>query len=85
MSRHESPCLRSSYGKVGSIVYFGRMLDKIRLHVAGRLLDGYNTKHNAVVHQRTRSLGCFSCEYISMILRVNSGTRLEGMAPTASP
>jgi gluconokinase len=31
------PGLRSPYLKVGRIVYFGRMLDKIRLHAAGKL------------------------------------------------
>src|SRR5262245_16917247 len=31
------PGLRSPYAKVGRIVYFGRMLDKIRLHAAGSL------------------------------------------------
>ncbi len=31
------PGLRSPYAKVGRIVYFGRMLDKIRLNAAGRL------------------------------------------------
>jgi gluconokinase len=31
------PGLRSPYAKVGRLVYFGRMLDKIRLHAAGRL------------------------------------------------
>ena len=31
------PGLRSPYAKVGRVVYFGRMLDKIRLHAAGRL------------------------------------------------
>lgn len=31
------PGLRSPYLKVGRLVFFGRMLDKIRLHVAGRL------------------------------------------------
>jgi len=35
------PGLRSPYGKVGRIVYFGRMLDKIRLHAAGRLPAEY--------------------------------------------
>ena len=36
------PGLRSPYAKVGRIVYFGRMLDKIRLHAAGRLpVDDY--------------------------------------------
>lgn len=31
------PGLRSPYIKVGRIVYFGRMLDKIRLHASGAL------------------------------------------------
>ena len=36
------PGLRSPYVKVGRLVYFGRMLDKIRLHAAGKLpLDDY--------------------------------------------
>ena len=33
--------LRSPYERVGRILYFGRMLDKIRLHAAGRLPDDY--------------------------------------------
>jgi gluconokinase len=36
------PGLRSSYEKVGGIVFFGRMLDKIRLHAQGKLPAGYN-------------------------------------------
>jgi hypothetical protein len=35
------PGLRSCYAKVGRLVYFGRMLDKIRLHAAGKLPEGY--------------------------------------------
>ena len=31
------PGLRSPYDEVGGIVYFGRMLDKIRLHAVGKL------------------------------------------------
>jgi gluconokinase len=31
------PGLRSCYAKVGRLYYFGRMLDKIRLHAAGKL------------------------------------------------
>lgn len=33
--------LRSCYGKAGRLVYFGRMLDKIRLHAAGKLPAEY--------------------------------------------
>src|SRR6478736_2099883 len=35
------PGLRSCYAKVGRLVYFGRMLDKIRLQAAGRLPPEY--------------------------------------------
>ena len=35
------PGLRSPYAKVGPLVYFGRMLDKIRLHAAGKLPADY--------------------------------------------
>jgi gluconokinase len=33
--------LRSPYDSVGGVVYFGRMLDKIRLHTAGKLPPDY--------------------------------------------
>lgn len=36
------PGLRSSYALTGGLVYFGRMLDKIRLHAAGRLPADYH-------------------------------------------
>ena len=36
------PGLRSPYTKVGRLVYFGRMLDKIRLHAAGKLPADYH-------------------------------------------
>lgn len=35
------PGLRSPYAKVGRLVYFGRMLDKLRLHAAGQLPPDY--------------------------------------------
>ncbi len=35
--------LRSAHDEVGGIVYFGRMLDKIRLKVRGELPSDYNT------------------------------------------
>jgi carbohydrate kinase (thermoresistant glucokinase family) len=35
------PGLRSPYAKVGRLVYFGRMLDKIRLHAAAALPPDY--------------------------------------------
>lgn len=38
------PGLRSCYAKVGRFIYFGRMLDKIRLHAAGKLPPDYVEK-----------------------------------------
>ena len=35
------PGLRSPYAQVGRLVFFGRMLDKIRLHAAGKLPPEY--------------------------------------------
>ena len=35
------PGLRSPYDQVGSLFHFGRMLDKIRLHTAGKLPADY--------------------------------------------
>ncbi len=35
------PGLRSPADKVGTLVYFGRMVDKIRLHIAGQLPADY--------------------------------------------
>ena len=35
------PGLRSPYDQVKGLVYFGRMLDKIRLHAQGKLPEGW--------------------------------------------
>jgi hypothetical protein len=35
------PGLRSPHETTGGLVYFGRMLDKIRLHAAGKLPEGW--------------------------------------------
>lgn len=35
------PGLRSPAETIGGVVYFGRMVDKIRLHLAGKLPDDY--------------------------------------------
>jgi len=41
------PGLRSPFAQVGGIVYFGRMLDKIRLAAAGRLPAGWQAMRGA--------------------------------------
>lgn len=42
MAGMKIPGLRPSADRVGGLVFFGRMLDKIRLHAAGRLPADYN-------------------------------------------
>lgn len=37
------PGLRSPFDQVNGLVYFGRMLDKIRLQAAGKLPEGWQT------------------------------------------
>jgi len=56
------PGLRSCYSKVGRLVYFGRMLDKIRLHDAGKLPADYvanlgDAQHNVLDGRCCRFLG----------------------------
>src|SRR3954467_11120005 len=49
------PGLRSCYDKVGRLIYFGRMLDKIRLHAAGQLPPDYVEnlgEHQFTLHER---------------------------------
>jgi gluconokinase len=56
------PGLRSPYVKVGRLVYFGRMLDKLRLHAAGKLPADYqanlgDTRPNLFDARSCRFLG----------------------------
>ena len=46
------PGLRSSYEKVGGLVSFGRLLDKIRLNAQGRLPEGWFTGPQVGADQR---------------------------------
>lgn len=43
------PGLRSPFERVNGLVYFGRMLDKIRLAAAGKLPDGWQTARGAAM------------------------------------
>ena len=46
MAHAPVPGLRSCYAKVGRLVYFGRMLDKIRLQAAGKLPADYQPNYS---------------------------------------
>jgi len=63
------PGLRSSYDKVGGLVYFGRMLDKIRLHAQGRLPGDYN-RGTAIDARMCKFL---KIEYEALVKRMSAG------------
>ncbi len=65
------PGLRSSYEKVGGIVYVGRMFDKIRLHARGALPPDY--RENLGVAFDGRCLRFLGVEYPALVARVLQG------------
>lgn len=69
------PGLRHSSEKVGGIVFFGRMLDKIRLHAKGALPDDY--KANLGAGSDGRVCRFLHIEYRGLVERVLAGGSAE--------
>jgi len=67
------PGLRSSFEKVGGIVYFGRMLDKIRLNANGRLPTGYNLGNKVYTWFDARCTRFLAINYEALVERVSAG------------
>lgn len=65
------PGLRSEYSLVGRLVHFGRMLDKIRLHAAGRLPADYHA--NLGIGFDGRTCAFLSVDYAAIKERVLVG------------
>jgi gluconokinase len=65
------PCLRSPHDKTRGIVYFGRMLDKIRLHTAGKLPGDY--LGNLGIGFDERCVKFLWVEYPALVARVKQG------------
>jgi gluconokinase len=65
------PQLRSPYDKVGGIHYLPRMLDKIRLHVAGQLPTEYHANLGGGFDGRV--LTFLWIEYPALVERVQQG------------
>ena len=65
------PGLRSCYEKVGGIHYVGRMIDKIRLHAAGKLPEDYHANLGKGFDER--ALSFLGVEYPALVERVKEG------------
>lgn len=79
------PDLRSPYARVGRLVYFGRMLDKIRLHAAGLLPPDYlenfgDTRPTVFDGRCCRFLGVSHATLVTRTLQ--GGTDVEILAWT---
>ena len=73
------PGLRSNYDQTGRLVYFGRMLDKIRLHAAGQLPADYQA--NLGKGFDARCLGFLGVDHTALAARtLQGGTNEEILA-----
>jgi len=69
------PGLRSPYSKVGRLVYFGRLLDKIRLHAAGKLPAEY---HDNLGEPRPPLFDARCCRFLGIPYATLSARVLAG-------
>lgn len=67
------PGLRSDYHKVNGLVYFSRMLDKIRLKANGQLPEGYFTGTADLTHFDARCTTFLRIDYDSVVERTLQG------------
>ncbi len=65
------PNLRSPFGQVGGLSYFGRMIDKIRLHAAGQLPPEYHANLGGGFDER--AVHFLWIEYAALAERVKEG------------
>lgn len=73
------PGLRRSADKVGGIVFFGRMLDKIRLNAAGRLPPDYHLGTGQYRFFYARCTRFLRVSYPELVTRVLQGGHDEEM------
>ncbi|ACB73950.1 DUF5069 domain-containing protein [Opitutus terrae] len=67
------PGLRSDYEQIGGLVYFGRMLDKIRLKAAGKLPADFYTGTADRTHFDARCCTFLHVAYDALTARVLQG------------
>ena len=71
------PGLRSPFDQVGGLVYFGRMLDKIRLHAAGKLPEGWRAARGTT---NTTSFDSRCCRFLHIDYAALEAETLKGGA-----
>jgi hypothetical protein len=69
------PGLRSPFAQIKGIVYFGRMLDKIRLAAAGKLPEGW---HAARGCNMKSSFDCRCCRFLNIDYTALEAETLKG-------
>lgn len=74
--------LRSPYAKVGRLVYFGRMIDKIRLHAAGELPAEYVSNMGDA---KPRMFDTFCCAFLGIKHSELAAQVLAGPDAPATP
>ena len=67
------PGLRSPHANIGGMVYFGRMLDKMRLRAIGDLPAGYNTGTASWWDFDSRCTRFLQVDYKQLVRRVQRG------------
>jgi gluconokinase len=69
--------LRSPYTQVGGLYHFGRMLDKIRLHSAGKLPADYHANLGGGFDERCCAF--LGVKYENVVARVKAGATDEAV------
>jgi len=69
--------VRSPAEKIGGVVYFGRMLDKIRLHARGELPEDYQAKLGTGLDGKVCAF--LHLDYGEVVRRVNEGATDDEM------
>jgi hypothetical protein len=69
----KNPPFRSPREKVGGMYHFGRMLDKVRLHVRGELPDEYKPNLGLALGLDGHCCAFLEVEFVALVERITIG------------
>jgi hypothetical protein len=69
----KNPPFRSPREKVGGMYHFGRMLDKVRLHVRGELPDEYKPNLGLALGLDGHCCAFLEVEFVALVERIKRG------------